>query len=184
MPLNLGDGFPDFDVDTTLGRISFHKYLGTRWVNDARLRVNVVSPCSWGVLFSHPADFTPVCTTELGAVAKLIPEFKKRNVVVAALSCNSVESHKNWIKDIQVWPLGMWDDQNSLMIFISVVLPLQSYSGLSDFPYPIISDPNRELAVQLGMLDPVEKDKAGLPLTCRAVCCEASLLQSCLSGYM
>ena len=57
--------------------------------------------CSWGVLFSHPADFTPVCTTELGAVAKLIPEFQKRNVVVAALSCNSVESHQGWIKDIQ-----------------------------------------------------------------------------------
>ena len=62
--------------------------------------------CSWGVLFSHPADFTPVCTTELGAVAKLMPEFEKRNVVVAALSCNSVESHQGWIKDIQASPTG------------------------------------------------------------------------------
>lgn len=130
MPLNLGDTFPDFTVDSTTGPISFHQYLGS----------------SWGVLFSHPADFTPVCTTELGAVAKLFPEFQKRNVMVAALSCNSVESHKDWIKDIQ------------------------SYSKYSsELPYPIISDPERKLAVQLGMLDPVEKDKAGLPLTCRAV---------------
>ena len=103
----------------------------------------------WGILFSHPADFTPVCTTELGVVAKLIPEFEKRNVKVIALSCDPVDSHNGWIKDIQ------------------------SYSTLSgDFPYPIISDPNRDLAVQLGMIDPVEKDKAGLPLTCRAVSTE------------
>lgn len=129
-PLNLGEIFPNFTADTTKGKLSFHDFLGN----------------NWGVLFSHPADFTPVCTTELGAVAKLIPEFKKRDVVVAALSCDPVESHNGWIKDIQ------------------------SYSGLNDeFPYPIISDPDRELAIQLGMLDPDEKDKAGLPLTCRAV---------------
>ena len=59
-------------------------------------------PPSWGVLFSHPADYTPVCTTELGVVASLIPEFEKRNVKVIALSCDPVESHKGWIKDIQV----------------------------------------------------------------------------------
>ena len=100
----------------------------------------------WGVLFSHPADYTPVCTTELGVVAKLIPEFTKRNVKVIALSCDPVESHKGWIKDIQDYG---------------------KQSG--DFPYPIIADEKRELAVQLGMVDPVEKDKAGLPLTCRAV---------------
>lgn len=58
--------------------------------------------CSWGVLFSHPADYTPVCTTELGAVAALIPEFQKRDAKVIALSCDPVESHKGWIKDIQV----------------------------------------------------------------------------------
>ena len=114
------------------------------------LNSNKILPFNrWGVLFSHPADFTPVCTTELGVVAKLIPEFEKRNVKVIALSCDPVDSHNGWIKDIQ------------------------SYSTLSgDFPYPIISDPNRDLAVQLGMVDPVEKDKAGLPLTCRAVSAE------------
>ena len=79
-------------------------------------------------------------------VAKLIPEFTKRNVKVIALSCDPVESHKGWIKDIQDYG---------------------KQSG--DFPYPIIADEKRELAVQLGMVDPVEKDKAGLPLTCRAV---------------
>ena len=106
----------------------------------------IMLSCRWGVLFSHPADFTPVCTTELGVVAKLVPEFEKRNVKVIALSCDPVDSHKAWISDIQ------------------------SYSMITgDFPYPIISDPKRELAVQLGMVDPVEKDKAGLPLTCRAV---------------
>jgi len=99
----------------------------------------------WGILFSHPADFTPVCTTELGTVASLIPEFTKRNVKCIALSCDPVDSHKNWIKDIQ------------------------AYSKLSSFGYPIISDPNRDYAIQLGMLDPAEKDKAGLPLTARAV---------------
>ena len=79
-------------------------------------------------------------------VASLIPEFQKRNVKVIALSCDPVDSHKNWIKDIQ------------------------AYNGLNDgWPYPIISDPHREIAVKLGMLDPAEKDKAGLPLTARAV---------------
>lgn len=67
-------------------------------------------PCRWGVLFSHPADYTPVCTTELGVVAKLIPEFEKRNFKVIALSCDPVDSHMGWIKDIQValpWLLSL-----------------------------------------------------------------------------
>ena len=103
--------------------------------------------CRWGILFSHPADFTPVCTTELGAVASLVPEFAKRNVKCIALSCDPVDSHHNWIKDIQAY--------NNL--------------AAADFPFPIISDPNRDIAIQLGMLDPSEKDKSGLPLTARAV---------------
>ena len=97
------------------------------------------------MLFSHPADFTPVCTTELGTVAKLIPEFEKRNTKVIALSCDPVESHKKWIEDIK------------------------AYVSTEDFTYPIISDPDRKIAVDLGMIDEKEKDKAGLPLTCRAV---------------
>ena len=64
--------------------------------------VHLLPLCRWGVLFSHPADFTPVCTTELGVVAKLIPEFEKRNTRVCALSCDPVDSHLAWIKDIQV----------------------------------------------------------------------------------
>ena len=102
---------------------------------------------SWGILFSHPADFTPVCTTELGAVASLVPEFAKRNVKCIALSCDPVDSHHNWIKDIKAY--------NNLVA--------------DDFPFPIISDPNRDISIQLGMLDPSEKDKLGLPLTARAV---------------
>ena len=102
MPLNLGDTFPNFTVDTTKGKITYHDFLGSRCGGLINFHVRSINPfCSWGVLFSHPADFTPVCTTELGAVAKLIPEFKKRNVEVAALSCNSVESHLSWIEDIQ-----------------------------------------------------------------------------------
>ncbi|XP_077986546.1 peroxiredoxin-6-like [Glandiceps talaboti] len=129
MGINLGDEFPNFSADTSEGPIKFHEWLGG----------------SWAILFSHPADYTPVCTTELGRVAKLEPEFKKRGLKMIALSCDGVESHKGWIKDIK------------------------GYSGLDGFPYSIIADEKRELAVKLGMVDPDEKDAAGLPLTCRAV---------------
>ncbi|HEY7944723.1 MAG TPA: peroxiredoxin [Casimicrobiaceae bacterium] len=84
MALRLGDTAPDFTQDSSDGPISFHKWLGD----------------SWGVLFSHPADFTPVCTTELGLTAKLKDEFAKRNVKVIALSVDPVDSHKKWINDI------------------------------------------------------------------------------------
>ena len=84
MSLRLGDVAPDFEQDSSIGRIRFHEWLGD----------------SWGVLFSHPADFTPVCTTELGLTAKLASDFEKRNVKTIALSVDSAESHKEWIKDI------------------------------------------------------------------------------------
>ena len=85
MSLLLGDVVPDFDQESSEGKISFHQ-----WIGD-----------SWAVLFSHPADYTPVCTTELGMVAKLKPEFDKRNTKVIALSVDDVESHMGWIKDIE-----------------------------------------------------------------------------------
>jgi alkyl hydroperoxide reductase subunit AhpC len=84
MSLRLGDIAPDFEQQSSVGPIKFHEWLGD----------------SWGVLFSHPADFTPVCTTELGLTAKLADEFEKRNVKTIALSVDSAESHKEWIKDI------------------------------------------------------------------------------------
>ena len=84
MAIQLGEKAPDFKQDSTEGTISFYDYLGD----------------SWGVLFSHPADFTPVCTTELGTAAKLKGEFDKRNVKILALSVDPVDSHQKWVKDI------------------------------------------------------------------------------------
>lgn len=128
--VNLGDVFPNFTADSTDGTIKLHSFLGEQW----------------GALFSHPSDYTPVCTTELGLLAKLAPEFAKRNVKLMAISCDSVEDHLSWIKDVQ------------------------AYNDLTgDFPYPIIADPDRDLAVTLGMIDPDEKTASGMPMTCRAV---------------
>ena len=84
MAIRLGDEAPNFSAESTEGTINFHEWLGD----------------SWGVLFSHPADYTPVCTTELGTVAKLKGEFDRRGVKVAGLSVDSVDDHKGWIGDI------------------------------------------------------------------------------------
>jgi thioredoxin-dependent peroxiredoxin len=85
MALRLGDIAPDFEANTTEGRITFHEWLGG----------------SWGVLFSHPKDFTPVCTTELGYMARLKPEFDKRNTKIIGLSVDAVDNHKKWANDIK-----------------------------------------------------------------------------------
>ena len=85
MALRIGDVAPDFSIETTEGKVSFHQWIGN----------------GWAILFSHPKDFTPVCTTELGYVARLKPEFEKRGVKAVGLSIDSVDSHKGWLKDIQ-----------------------------------------------------------------------------------
>src|SRR5947199_1820677 len=85
MALQLGETAPDFDADTTEGRIRFHE-----WIGD-----------SWAVLFSHPKDFTPVCTTELGSMAKIAPEFARRGVKVMGLSVDATDDHERWAEDIE-----------------------------------------------------------------------------------
>jgi 1-Cys peroxiredoxin 6 len=102
----------------------------------------------WLYLFSHPRDFTPVCTTELQQVVKLSPEFKKRDCKIIGLSCDSIEDHLKWQKDIL------------------------SYGGCSDlnsFPFPMIDDSNRSLATRLGLVDGEESQAVGLPLSCRGM---------------
>lgn len=116
--IRLGDIAPDFSVETTEGTLNFHEWLGD----------------SWGILFSHPADYTPVCTTELGTVAKYNEEFAKRNVKVVALSVDTVESHQGWIKDIE-------ETQNVEMNF------------------PIIADPEHKVSDLYGMIHPNSLDK-------------------------
>ncbi len=117
MALQLGDEAPDFTADTTEGTINFHEYLGD----------------GWGVLFSHPKDFTPVCTTELGAVAKLKAEFDNRNTKVIAVSVDPVDSHNDWVSDIN-------DTQHTTVNF------------------PLIGDPDRKVADLYGMIHPNAND--------------------------
>ncbi len=113
MSLQLGDTAPDFSAETTQGKINFYDFLGD----------------SWGILFSHPADFTPVCTTELGRTAQLQKEFEKRNTKVLAVSIDPLDSHINWQKDID-------ETQNCTVGF------------------PIIADENKTVANLYGMLHP------------------------------
>ena len=117
MAIRLGDLAPDFQAETTEGTIKFHEWLGS----------------SWGVLFSHPADFTPVCTTELGAVAKLRSEFDKRNVKVVALSADPLESHEKWIGDIN-------ETQNTHVNYPLIADPKFEVANLYDMIHPQVSD--------------------------------------------
>ena len=117
MAVRLGDTAPDFTAQTTDGEINFHEWLGD----------------SWGVLFSHPKDFTPVCTTELGLVAKLKPEFDKRNVKVIGLSVDSSENHEGWSKDIE-------ETQGAKVNFPLISDPDKKVSDLYDMIHPNASD--------------------------------------------
>lgn len=116
--LRLGDTAPDFTADTSQGRLNFYDYLGD----------------SWGILFSHPADFTPVCTTELGTAAKFKEEFDKRNVKMIALSVDPLDSHHEWIKDIN-------ETQNTVVNF------------------PIVADEDRKVAELYDMIHPKADEK-------------------------
>ena len=124
MALKLNDTAPDFTVQTTIGEINFHQWLGD----------------NWGVIFSHPKDFTPVCTTELGEVARLKPEFDKRGVKVIGLSVDPLEDHRSWAGDIA-------ETQGHALNF------------------PLIADPDREIADLYGMIHPQADDT----LTVRSV---------------
>jgi len=124
MSVQLGSTAPDFSADTTEGPIKFHEWIGNQWA----------------VLFSHPKDFTPVCTTELGYVAKIKPEFDKRNVKVIALSVDPVDSHKKWIGDIE-------ETQKTKMNF------------------PIIGDTDSKVSNLYGMIHP----EAAATITVRSV---------------
>ena len=119
MALRLGDEAPDFTAETTQGPINFHEY----------------KKGSWAILFSHPRDFTPVCTTELGAVAKLKPEFDKRNVKVIGLSVDPVSDHHRWAGDIK------------------------DVTG-NELNFPLIGDPDKSIANKYDMLHPNASDTA------------------------
>jgi alkyl hydroperoxide reductase subunit AhpC len=130
--LRLGDTAPDFEQNSSAGPIHFYDYLGD----------------SWGVLFSHPADFTPVCTTELGYTAKLAGEFAKRNVKVLALSVDPVESHKEWIKDIN-------ETQSTTVNFPILADADRKVSDLYDFIHPNASTTATVRSVLI--IDPAKK---------------------------
>ncbi|RKU03664.1 peroxiredoxin [Burkholderia sp. Nafp2/4-1b] len=132
MGLRLGDIAPDFEQESSLGTIKFHEWLGN----------------SWGVLFSHPADYTPVCTTELGLTSKLKGEFEKRNVKVIALSVDPVESHKGWINDIN-------ETQSTVVGFPIIADADRKVSQLYDMIHP---NANETLTVRsLFVIDPNKK---------------------------
>jgi len=130
-PLRLGSVAPNFQAETTKGPIDFHEFIGDNWT----------------VLFSHPEDYTPVCTTELGEMARLEPEFKKRGVKLIGLSANTIGSHEGWIKDIQ------------------------DVTG-SHVDFPIIGDKERKVAYLYDMIDyqdTTNVDSKGIAFTIRSV---------------
>ncbi|KAF8186642.1 cysteine peroxiredoxin [Pholiota molesta] len=133
--LRLGNTAPDFEAQTTIGPIKFHDWIGN----------------SWAILFSHPGDFTPVCTTELGEVARRAADFAKRNVKVIGISANSLDDHEKWVKDINEYG---------------------SKVEHTDVQFPIIADADRKISTLYDMLDEQDatnRDAKGLPFTIRTV---------------
>ena len=116
--LTIGDTIPNLEAESTHGKIKLHDYVGD----------------SWTILFSHPGDFTPVCTTELGKMAAYSDEFAKRGVKLLGLSCDEVQSHTEWIKDIEAYTPGC------------------------KVTYPILADPTKEIIKQLNMVDPDDEN--------------------------
>lgn len=135
MALHIGDVAPDFTQESTIGSLHFHE-----WIGD-----------SWAVLYSHPADYTPVCTTELGVTAKLADEFKQRNVKVAALSVDDTESHKGWINDIN-------ETQGCQVNFPIIADPDRKVSELYDMIHPGASETVTVRSVYF--IDPNKKIRA------------------------
>ncbi|KAJ4721924.1 1-Cys peroxiredoxin [Melia azedarach] len=127
--LTIGDTIPNLEVETNHGKFKLHDFIGD----------------GWAIIFSHPGDFTPVCTTELGKMAAFALESEQRKVKLLGLSCDDVQSHNEWIKDIEAYTPGC------------------------KVTYPIIADPNREIIKQLNMVDPDEKDSSGKQLPSRAL---------------
>merc|ERR1712137_141683 len=134
-PLRIGATIPDFNLDTTEGSFTLHQFL-----------VNKRKP--WTLFFSHPDDFTPVCTTELGISHKLVPEFARVGCKLLGLSCNDTESHLAWSKD---------------------VLAHQKSTCEQRLAFPMVADLDRTIVTTLGMLDPFEKNAEGIPLPARAL---------------
>ncbi|KIK99249.1 hypothetical protein PAXRUDRAFT_822941 [Paxillus rubicundulus Ve08.2h10] len=133
--LRLGSIAPDFPAETTAGSINFHE-----WIGD-----------SWAILFSHPGDFTPVCTTELGEVARRADDFAKRNVKVIGISANGLDDHKAWVQDINEYGAKY---------------------GPTKVEFPIIADADRRISTLYDMLDEQDatnRDDKGLPFTIRTV---------------
>ncbi|XP_048135461.1 1-Cys peroxiredoxin [Rhodamnia argentea] len=140
--LTLGDTVPNLAVDTTHGKMKLHDFIGDAWT----------------ILFSHPGDFTPVCTTELGKMAAYAPEFERRGVKLLGLSCDDIESHKAWIKDIEAFTV----------LSNLVHCDRRSKPG-AKVTYQIIADPNREIIRELNMVDADEKDASGKEVPSRAL---------------
>ncbi|KAF8401235.1 hypothetical protein HHK36_012166 [Tetracentron sinense] len=127
--LTIGDTVPNLEVETTHGLFKIHDYVGD----------------NWAIMFSHPGDFTPVCTTELGMMAAYAEKFDKLGAKLLGISCDDLQSHNDWIKDIEAYTPGC------------------------KVKYPICGDRNGEIIKQLNMVDPDEKDANGKPLPSRAL---------------